>query len=313
MAQTHDPARIAVVGESLIDLVGGSDGRTYTAHPGGSPMNVAYGLGQLARPVTLLTRLGEDPFGHILRDHLAAAGVELGLRPDDSFPTSMALVALDAQGAATYDFRIEWSLPTAAPLPDDAVAVHTGSIAAALEPGATAVEELLSGVRERGTATVTYDPNCRPALMGSRSAALARVERLVALSDVVKVSDEDLAWLYGDRKVEEVAEDWLGRGPALVVVTRGARGAYAVGHAAVVERPALAVDVVDTVGAGDAFMSGLLDSLAREDLLGADRRAALASLPAGPLARIVDRAAHSAALTVGRAGALPPTAAELDA
>ena len=307
------PRRIVVVGESLVDLVAGPDRRTYVAHPGGSPLNVAYGLARLGRPTSLLTRLGDDAFGTLVRDHLDRAGVDLLAPPEPGLATSLATVTLDPQGSASYDFRIDWDLPARAPLPPGTVAVHTGSIAAALEPGASAVRALLEAERDRGRATVSFDPNCRPALMGDPRTARARTEQLVALSDVVKVSDEDLRRLYGERPVEDVAGAWLDLGASLVVVTRGGHGSYAAGRAATVTRPAAPADVVDTVGAGDSFMSALLDSLAREQCLGKDRRPALAALSADALTRIVDRAARAAAVTVGRAGAMPPDLAELDA
>jgi fructokinase len=307
------PRRIVVVGESLVDLVAGPDRRTYVAHPGGSPLNVAYGLARLGRPTSLLTRLGDDAFGTLVRDHLDRAGVDLLAPPEPGLATSLATVTLDPQGSASYDFRIDWDLPARAPLPPGTVAVHTGSIAAALEPGASAVRALLEAERDRGRATVSFDPNCRPALMGDPRTARARTEQLVALSDVVKVSDEDLRRLYGERPVEDVAGAWLDLGDSLVVVTRGGHGSYAAGRAATVTRPAAPADVVDTVGAGDSFMSALLDSLAREQCLGKDRRPALAALSADALTRIVDRAARAAAVTVGRAGAMPPDLAELDA
>ncbi|MGA5582888.1 carbohydrate kinase family protein [Streptomyces thermodiastaticus] len=305
--------RIVVVGEALVDLVAGADRRIHVAHPGGSPLNVAYGLARLGRPTSLLTRIGDDTFGALVRDHLHRAGVDLLAPPEPGLATSLATVTLDAEGAARYDFRIDWDLPAHGPLPRDTAAVHTGSIAAALEPGASEVRALLVTERDRGRATISFDPNCRPALMGDPRTARARTEQLVALSDVVKASDEDLRALYGERPVEDVAAAWLDLGASLVVVTRGAHGSYAAGRAATVTRPAAPADVVDTVGAGDSFMSALLDSLAREQCLGGDRRPALAALSADALTHIVDRAARAAAVTVGRTGAMPPDLAELDA
>jgi fructokinase len=161
--------------------------------------------------------------------------------------------------------------------------------------------------------TVSYDPNVRPALMGAAARARADVERLVALSDVVKVSDDDLHWLYPDRSDEDVACDWLGRGPALVVVTRGDAGVYAISARGELRRPAMAVDLVDTVGAGDSFTAGLLDGLRRANLLGAARGDALAAIDEATLADVVAEAALVAAITCSRPGADPPTRAEVDA
>ncbi|MCX4825764.1 carbohydrate kinase [Streptomyces sp. NBC_01142] len=310
MTQSQQTSRIVVVGEALIDLKGAPDGRTFIAHPGGSPANVAYGLARLGRPVTLVTEMGDDPFGRLLHQHLTEAGVELAVPPDPAVATGMALVAVGPDGSASYDFRVRWNPPV--PLaPSDAVALHTGSIAAFMEPGATAVEDMLTVAR--GRATVTFDPNCRPALMGDRDTARRRLERLLALTDVVKASDEDLRWLYGDSPPEAVVADWLDRGPGLVVITCGGRGALAFGRAAEAQCPAVPVAVADTVGAGDAFMSALLHGLGTAGCLGASRRALLASLDRSDLDGILRTAVLAAAVTCTRPGARPPTAAEMAA
>jgi len=181
------------------------------------------------------------------------------------------------------------------PLPIETRCLHTGSLATALAPGRTNVEDLLGREHQRGRVTISYDPNVRPALLGTPERALPGIERLVALCDVVKVSDEDLLWLYPDRRDEDVAREWLGRGPALVVVTRGNRGVYAGTAALEVRRPATPIDLVDTVGAGDSFTSGLLDGLRRADLIGGPRRDALAAVDESTLVSVVEDAAHVAA------------------
>jgi fructokinase len=150
-------------------------------------------------------------------------------------------------------------------------------------------------------------------LLGSPEEARPEVERLVALSDVVKVSDEDLGWLYPDRTDEDVAREWLSLGPALVVVTRGGKGVFAVTPILELHRPATSVDLVDTVGAGDSFTSGLLDGLRRADLIGGQRREALAAIDETSLVSLLDAASLIAAITCSRPGADPPTRAELDA
>ena len=157
------------------------------------------------------------------------------------------------------------------PLPVETRCLHTGSLATVLPPGRTNVVDLVEREHERGRVTVSYDPNVRPALLGDAVRARPDIEHLVAMSDVVKVSDEDLRWLYPDRRDEEVAQDWLASGPALVVVTRGGAGVYAVSAGLELRRAAVPIDLVDTVGAGDSFTSGLLDGLHRADL---DRRRA---------------------------------------
>ncbi len=301
-----------VVGEALVDLVGQRGGRTLAAHPGGSPANVALGLARLGNPVTLRTRLGRDGFGTMVRDHLKDSGVVVDAGPgEDAFATSLAIAMLFA-GVATYDFRIEWDVPTLVPLPVETRCMHTGSLATVLEPGRTNVVDLMEREHERGRVTVSYDPNVRPALMGDTATARRDVERLVSLSNVVKVSDEDLDWLYPDQPYEDVARAWLASGPALVVVTRGGAGVHAVSGNAEIQRPAIPIDLVDTVGAGDSFTSGLLDGLRRADLIGVARHDALAAIDEATLLEVVDEAARVAAITCSRPGADPPTLAQLD-
>jgi fructokinase len=300
-----------VIGEALVDLVGQRGSRTLVAHPGGSPANVALGLARLGDPVTLMTRLGRDAFGEMISSHLQESGVRVDAGPDDGVKTSLAVASL-AGGIATYDFRIEWDLGTLAPLPVETRCLHTGSLATVLEPGKTDVEDLMELEHQRGRVTISYDPNVRPALLGTPEEARPEIEKLVAISDVVKVSDEDLQWLYPDREDEEVARDWLGRGPVLVVVTRGGQGVYAVTADLELHRPATQVDLVDTVGAGDSFTSGLLDGLRRADLIGGQRRDALAAVDEATLVSVLDEASLVAAITCSRPGANPPTRAELD-
>ena len=299
-----------VVGEALVDVVRTPDG-SVREHPGGSPANVALGLARLGRPTHLLTALADDPHGRLVADHLQGSGVQLlGTGSAARVPmTSVAQATLDAEGAATYTFDIDWDLPDV-DLPADAVVVHTGSIGAMLEPGAAAVARIMQDAR--AGATTTYDPNLRPALLPQdRTAVRAAVEAMVARCDVVKASDEDLAWLEPGVDPVEVLERWLALGPAVVALTRGGEGATALCAAGRVDTGAHATTVVDTVGAGDSFMAGLLDRLWSEDLLGADRREALRGISTETLQRIVHRAAAAAAVTVARPGADLPTAADL--
>ena len=301
-----------VVGEALIDLVGQRGGRTLAAHPGGSPANVALGLARLGVPVTLKTRLGRDAFGDMISAHLEASGVRVDGGPEGGASTSLAIATL-AAGIAAYDFRIDWDVEALAPLPIETRCLHTGSLATVLPPGKASVVDLVEREHKRGRVTVSYDPNVRPALLGDAARARPDIERLVALSDVVKVSDEDLRWLYPDRPDEDVAQAWLASGPALVVVTRGGAGVYAVSAGLELHRRAVPLDLVDTVGAGDSFTSGLLDGLHRADLVGGARRDALAAIDEATLGSVVDAAALIAAITCSRPGADPPTRAEVDA
>ncbi|MGW6393856.1 carbohydrate kinase family protein [Streptomyces sp. NPDC055103] len=295
-----------VIGECVADIVRApaGSGAADRVHPGGSPANVAYGLARLGRDVTLLTQLAGDPAGRLIADHLKGAGVRIALGGAPA-RTPSAVVGLDERGQATYTFDIAWTLDATAPAEASPSHVHIGSIAAVTAPGADAV--LAETERLRDRATVSYDPNVRPGLMGERTEAVARVERCVALSDLVKASDEDLTWLHPGEDPHAVAARWLALGPAVVLVTRGGEGSLALTRHHTVSVGAPPVDVVDTVGAGDSFMSAVLDALAGQD------REALAGLSAEALTELLTRAGTAAAVTVSRAGAQPPDRAELDA
>ncbi|MFG2586848.1 carbohydrate kinase [Streptomyces sp. NPDC048438] len=304
-----DSPDLLVIGECVADIVRlpGAPDRT---HPGGSPANVAYGLARLGRGTTLITQLGPDPDGRLIEEHLASAGVRV-LDDGSGAPTPAATVDLDEAGRATYSFEISWTLGPVAWSGEPPRHVHTGSLATAMDPGADTVLELVGSLR--AAATVSYDPNVRPGLMGDHARAVRRAERWVALSDIVKASDEDLRWLYPDEAPERAAERWLRSGPAVVLVTRGAGGATAFLPGGTVSAGAPPVRVADTVGAGDAFMSATLHALASHGLLGGQARARLRSLDAAVLGDVLRHAVASAAVTVGRAGALPPDEEELAA
>lgn len=297
-----------VVGEALVDVVERA-GHTPQEHPGGSPANVAYGLARLDREVELATWIGQDPRGATIRTQLTVAGVALvpGSTDADRTPTSTA--RLGADGSAEYEFDIEWRVPEVH-LDSDVAVVHTGSISSMIPPGADAVAEIMAAAREYST--ITYDPNVRPSLMGAPADAKERIEQLVGLADVVKVSDEDVRWLYPDMVEEDVVRSWARQGPAVVVLTRGGAGALGIGpDGAEIEVRAPIVDVVDTVGAGDSFMSALIDSLWSAQLLGASNRAHLQSITSATLEAAMTWSVRAAAITVSRAGANPPRRAEL--
>lgn len=300
-------ARILIAGEALTDIVVDADGGR-REHPGGSPLNVAVALSRLGHDAHLLTAIGGDARGDAIRAHLDESGVQLtpaSVRPGR---TSTAEAVLDAQGAATYTFDLDWD-PDTAGLPEAPQAVHTSSIAAVMEPGASTLSALLRAARD--SATVSYDPNARPTLMGAPEDVRARIEENIALADVVKASDEDVAWLYGTEDVEDVAASWRDLGPSLTVLTRGGDGAVAFSDSGRVQVAPVQVEVVDTVGAGDTFSAGILDALAAKGLLGADRRGMLAAIPSDDLATVLRRAAALSAITVSRAGANPPWSHEL--
>ncbi len=301
------PANVLVVGEALVDVVRRDDDDV--VHAGGSPLNVAVGLQRLGVPTTLHSAFGADPHGVEIAQHLEASGVSVTSSTVSDRETSVALASIGADGAASYTFSIDWDPAEPDVANGEFDAVHTGSIGAALEPGATMVERLLA--RLRPTTTISFDPNVRPQLMGSPDDARPRVERLVAMADVVKASDEDIAWLYPDAELADVQARWLALGPALVVVTRGAEGADALVARGPVHVAAPAIEIVDTIGAGDSFMAGLLSSLSNLKLLGGDRREALRALPRRDLALVVRSATRCAAITVSRPGADPPTQDEV--
>lgn len=292
-----------VIGESLIDGVL-RPGKQLVEHPGGSPANVALGLARLGRSVDLATWFGSDPHGAELRTHFKVGDVRIVPGSDRAERTSTAVATLDESGGATYEFDLDWQVPEVH-LDSDVGLVHTGSIATTLQPGADGVLEIVQAAQE--FATISYDPNLRPSIMGSADDVRERVETLVAAADIVKVSDEDLRWLFPDRVEEDVASEWASDGPSLVVLTKGGAGAMAwTSSGMVMEMPAPAVTVVDTVGAGDSFMSGLLDALWTAQLLGADQRSDLQTIDRATLEEAMRWAVHNAAITVSRAGANPP-------
>lgn len=296
-----------VVGEALVDIVISPAGER-TEIPGGSPANVALTLGRLGRDVELVTWLGNDERGQRVGAHIRESNVRINEASIAADHTSTALAAIDDTGAATYEFDLEWQVPTVSVDPS-VIVTHSGSIAATLEPGGSSVVNVLSQARE--FSTITYDPNARPTIMGDPKDALARVEEIVAISDVVKVSDEDIEWLTGSLEIETTARRWLTMGAGLIVVTRGPRGALALCAQGTAEVPAPVCDVVDTVGAGDSFMGGLIDALWSENLLGADRREALARIDIDTVTRVLEHSTAVSAITVSRAGANPPWASEL--
>jgi fructokinase len=293
-----------VIGESLIDIVESDE------HVGGSPLNVAVGLGRLGRDVDFLTYIADDPYGRRIIDYVNAAGVQIVSESRTAERTATARSTIAEDGSADYVFDLDWQLsgtpPVAPPL-----FVHTGSIAAVQDPGCLAVAALIDTYRV--SATVTFDPNVRPSLIADRELAVARIEHLIERSDIVKVSEDDLRWIDPARPPEQVAQTWLGLGPAIVAVTMADRGAVAYCAAGVARVPARPVQVVDTVGAGDSFMAGLLDALWGSGLLGGDRRTELRGIGVDALTAALEAASLSSALTVARAGADLPDRAALQA
>ena len=313
--QDDDPPAFVVIGEALIDLAAPAEDGSSVARPGGSPMNVAVGLARLGEHTAFAGRLSADPFGTILRRHLERSAVDLRHVVTATEPSTIALVEL-ADGHATYQFVLGadflWTADELAFLPGGARAVHFGSLASWLPPGDAAIAAALSTLRRSGSVLVSYDPNVRPSLQSDRVSARQQIERSVTLAHVVRASLDDVRWLYGDQADPDVvAREWLALGANCVVITMGADGAtgWASGQLPV-SRPAFSAAVMDTVGAGDAFTSGLLDALAWRDLLAPDRLVALSE--AGTLASVIDDASRIAGITCSRPGANPPSRAEAD-
>lgn len=299
--------RTLIVGEALVDIVERAGSAAPAEFVGGSPANVALGLARLGRPTEFLAALARDERGERIAAHLRASGVTVLDEAWTASRTSTARAVIGPDGSAHYSFDIEWALPVPVSVQGYS-AVHTGSIAAFLEPGSGAVRDLLQEARLLG-ALVTFDPNIRQALLPIHSAALALFESTVALSHVVKLSDEDAAWLYPGYTADEVLDAVLDLGADLVVVTAGGDGAAMATRTWRVAVPAVSVDVVDTIGAGDTFMAALIAQLS--EVYAAGGRAGLVMLESEKLAAIGALSARASAITVSRAGANPPTAAEL--
>lgn len=301
------PAKAFVIGEALIDAVHSTDGHIQEL-PGGSPANVAITLSRQGADATLLTWLAQDVRGLKVAQWLTDSGVTVHPGSWGAQATSVATAHLQDDGSAQYEFDIEWDLLPVCVEPSANV-VHTGSIAATLTPGGPKVKDLLASARE--FATITYDPNMRPSLMGSPAQVRDQVNDYVELSDVVKVSDEDLEWLYPEASFETVAEEWLAKGPSLVVVTQGGNGAtcYLPGGKVSIASPK--VSVADTVGAGDSFMGTLIFQLGARGYLGKSGQVELKLIDSATVEEILLQCAKVAAITVSRAGANPPWSTEL--
>ena len=288
---------VIVVGEALIDVVLSQGGAV--EHPGGSPANVAYGLARLGVSTGFLTAIGKDDRGNAIRRHLTGAGVELLPGSQSMATTSTATATLADDGSASYLFDLAWQLAPVTPTYVPKL-LHTGSIASFLAPGATGVKCILQHCA--GISTVTYDPNIRPDLLGSHHEALTIFEDLVPLTDVVKLSDEDAAWLYPHKSPEETGRHILNLGTDLVAVTRGGKGSLLLTADTQISIPAVRSVVADTIGAGDSYMAAFILGLLTR---GTDGWAPPVLEQIGRMASI------AAAITVRRPGANPPSSIEL--
>ena len=298
---------ILCAGEALIDMLPrqtAADEATFMPCTGGAALNMAVALARLDTPVSLFTGLSTDMFGNQLRASLAAAGVGDRAATSDR-PTTLAFVEL-VDGSARYAFFDENTagrMLTADDLPalDDVQAVALGGISLAVEQCADAFESLCT--RAAADKLVMIDPNIRPLFISDETRYRARLTRMMAVADIVKLSDEDLDWWNGGD-----IDALLASGPKMLVMTKGPEGAVAIRASGMVSVPATRVDVVDTIGAGDTFNAGFLAGLSDADALS---KAALATLSDDTLRNALTLGVQAAGITVSRAGANPPHRSEL--
>ena len=301
-------------GEALIDMlprVTAEGEAAFAPHAGGAVFNTAIALGRLGAPSGFFSGLSTDLFGAILTETLTASKVDSHLAARSGRPTTLAFVRL-VNGQASYAFYDEntagrmLSVADLPALPASVEALFFGGISLVNDPAAGAYEALLT--REAGARVIMMDPNIRPGFITDAAAYRARIARMMALSDIVKLSDEDLVWLEGEGDPVALARGLIARGPKVVCITEGARGALAVTARDVVRVAAQKVAVVDTVGAGDTFNAGVLAALHQA---GALSKAAVAAADAGLLTAALTLGVKAAAVTVSRAGANPPWAHEI--
>jgi fructokinase len=303
---------IVIGGEALVDLV--DDGGTPRSIAGGGPFNTAIAFGRLDVPVGFLGTISRDADGQMLARKLLDSGVDMSLVRWSDAPTPRAVVRHLRDGRNEYTFHLSGTSladlpPTELPvLPQEAWAVHVGTLALAIDPPASAYEGLVD--REAGRRQIILDPNVRPAIFGDVDVYRRRFERLARLVDVVKLSDDDAAWIYPGLPVEDVLRVILEFGPRVVAVTRGEDGAVAGSEEAFVDIAGIPVEVADTVGAGDSFGAALITALLDEGAFGPQ---ATRTPDEAVLARAVAYAVAASALTCTRTGAVPPSRDEIDA
>lgn len=307
---------IVVGGEALVDLVPSPETREPSGpllpRWGGGPFNVAVALGRLGAPARFLSRMSTDPFGEAMLQRLRLSGVDVSLVQRGAEPSTLAVVGIEPSGSARYGFYTEGTadrlIIDPGPLPPDTEAVALGTLSMVLEPGASVYQAVMERESAAGR-LVSLDPNIRPDLIKDPPAYRARFRAWLPSVGLLKVSDEDAEWLELGGATGH-SKEWLSSGVGAIVVTRGGSGMAAITTAGVVEVPSVPTVVVDTIGAGDTAHAALL---ARLYALGALSRDGLADLDREGWRDVLGFAARAAALTCSRAGAEPPTAAELDA
>ncbi len=304
---------ILCCGEALIDMLPRqlpSGEAVFLPVAGGAVFNTAIALGRLGEKASFFCGISTDLMGEILIAGLEQSGVDHSLCPRSSLPTTLAFVKL-TDGHAEYAFYDEMTagrMITDADLPDPqgVTAAHFGAISLIPEPCGSTFEALATSLKDR--AVISLDPNIRAGFVDEEAIYRARLDRMLNFADIVKVSDEDLAWLRPDIAFEDIAAGWLARNASLVILTRGDKGAVAITRKGRFETAAIPATVVDTVGAGDTFNAGLLAGLRRAGVLS---RPALRQLEEAQLRPALELAAKVAAITVSRVGANPPWASEI--
>ena len=284
--------KVYVAGEALIDLV--NVGGSRTAHVGGGPANTAKALARLGVASYFVGGISSDEYGALIEAELLESGVDLSLVLRGDKPTALANAVIDENGVASYAFELEGTTTfdfSSSWLPVGADVVHVGSLATLVEPGSKPLFEWVSGLG----VPVVFDPNVRPSVLSDRDMYRAAVDEWISISSVVKLSEDDLNWLYED---ESVIESWLDSGVSVVVVTLGAAGIRAYGAGFEVTVPAAAVSLVDTVGAGDTVGAVLVEGLVKYGLSGL--------INSIVLREVLERAVAAAGITCSRAGANPP-------
>ena len=297
--------QVWVCGEVLIDLI--PDGQERKVVVGGGPANTAKALAKLGITTQFIEGISSDQYGQMALKELQQDGVLLDYVKFSDKPTCLAIVSLSPAGGATYEFVIDETATfdfAHSWLPDPfklkPALLHIGTLVTAIEPAASVLHEWASKVAE--VAPIVFDPNIRPAVMDNRDLYVAAVEKWVAISSAVKVSDDDLNWLYPDQAIDSVVNRWLSDGVALVVVTFGGNGLTGFTSEGKVEVGAVKVDVIDTVGAGDTVGAVLVEAIIEKGL---------ANLNGDNLKATLARAAKAAAITCSRSGAKPPSKLEI--
>jgi len=298
--------QVWVAGEVLIDLIPAGAGRKPIV--GGGPANTAKALSKLGVNTQFIDGISTDGYGQMAKDDLVTSGVKLDYVKYSDKPTCLAIVSLSESGSASYefvientatfDFTLDW-LPN--PETDQPSLLHIGTLATAIEPGASALFDWAQYVVK--VAPIVFDPNIRPAVISDRELYVKQVEKWVSISSAVKVSDEDIMWLYPSFEIEQVVNSWLTTGPSLIVVTYGDQGLAGYREGEKVNVDAVKVAVADTVGAGDTVGAILVEAIVQDGL---------SSLSGVRLEMMLKRAAKAAAITVSRTGANPPTLKEIE-